>query len=363
MPPGGGGGIGSDATAAPNQPPIPQQTPPMPPGGGAPAPPQPGPPMQITPQTPPTPGAGPVSPNALPPPPPPGTPTSNPQAHGILGRALGLDPNQEASLRGTLGKGMTAAGNSAGKSPFQAAMSGAGAGVEGGKEATDKTQDQQNKFLSQQIAANNSQSQTSLRAAQAQQALAAAQDKMTGGKSSVMNSQQQLYLRAMGLVNNDPEVKLAKSTYDNTLKETGDPESAQSKAAQKAHADLVQAKVKAHLNALGLDPSLADKLGKMPGSTQDNPVPKEGLNQQKFDQLPAGAYFVNPKDGRVLIKSGAPQQSGGGQPPAGAQQQGGQAAPPQQGAPQQQALPTPPIPAGTQPRLDEQGNEKDNEED
>lgn len=319
--------------------------------------------MQIAPQTPPTPpasppGAGPVSPNAVPPPPPPGTPTGNPQAQGFLGRALGLDPNAEANLRGTIGKGLTAAGNSAGKSPFQAFASGAGAGTEGGKEASDKTKDQQNRFLSQQIAANNSDSQTKLRAAQAQQALAAAQDKMTGGgaKNSVMNSQQQLYLRAMGLVNNDPEVKLAKSTYDSTLKETGDPESAQAKAAQKAHADLVQAKVKAHLGALGLDPSMADKLAKMPGSTQDNPVPKEGLNQQKFDSLPAGAYFINPKDGRVLIKSAPPPQQGGGQPQPGAQQ------PQQDGAPAPQTPPTPPVSPTQRSRLDDVGNEKDDDE-
>jgi hypothetical protein len=284
-----------------------------------------------------------MPPGSIPPPPPMGSPNGNPQAQGFLGRALGLDPNAEARLRGSLGAGLKAAGNSAGKSPMQALAGGAGAGIEGGKTAADKTADDQNKFLTQQTNANNSKSLTQLRQAQSEQALAAAKDKMTGGKNSVMNSQQQLYLRAMGLVNNDPEVKLAKSTYESALKETGDPNSDQAKAAQKAHADLVQAKVQAHLGALGLDPGLAAKLGKMPGSTQDNPVPKDGLTQEKFNQLPPGAYFVNPKDGRVLIKS-APQpqqpQAGGGAPASPPQPQTDPAA----GDPAAGTPPTPPVP-------------------
>jgi hypothetical protein len=258
---------------------------------------------------------------------------ATPQAKGFLGRLLDMDPNAEAQMRGSLGAGLKSVGQNWNKPGLAAFAGSAGAGIEGGKTAADKTTEQQSKFLTQQQAANTSASTIGLNTAKAKEALANATDKMAGGKASVMNSQQQLYLRAMGLVNNDPEVKLAKSTYESALKETGDPESQQAKAAQKAHSDLVQAKIKAHLGALGLDPAMAERLGKMPGSTQDNPVPKDGLSQQKFDQLPVGAYFVNPKDGRVLIKAA---------PAGGAAPQGPQSPP--QPPPAAGTPPTPPLP-------------------
>ena len=50
--------------------------------------------------------------------------------------------------------------------------------------------------------------------------------------------------------------------------------------------------------------------------SKDNPVPKEGLTQEKFDKLPPGSYFINPKDGQILVKKGtaAPTAGGAGAP-------------------------------------------------
>lgn len=354
MPP-QGGGIGSDAARVPNQPPIPApapQAPPMaPPGVMAPSQ-SAVPPVPIVP-----PGGGALPPNAgstegvTPPSSGPG-----PQAQGFLGRALGMDPNSEARLRGTLGAGLTAAGNSAGKSPFQALASGAGAGITGGKAADDKTTADQQKYLTQAIAAMKAgdsreadKALTQLRMAQTQMTL---QGKM--GKDSVMNSDAQLYLRAVGAANADGPLKLLKKAYDDAVAGRG-ASSPDAQAAKKAYDDAYQSTLDGHLGRLGLDPKTADKIGKQPGMSQDNPVPKTKMTSQAdFDKLQPGMFFVNPKDGQVLMKPmkgiGAAAAALGpdGQQPSAAPAPGGQTLPAGQGGvPAQPASSLPPMPPTT----------------
>jgi len=238
----------------------------------------------------------------------PGRPDMGPaQARSIIGRALGLNPNQESTLRGSLGAGLKAAGENSNKGKGAAFMGSAGAAIEGGKNADDKTTDQQDKVLGRAIqskAADQAGINAGVnnRLAEARTKLAESQTAMakSGGKDSVMNSQQQLYLRGIGLVNNDPEVKLAKAAYEAAIK-VGDPNSPEVKAAKKAHEDLVSAKTKAHLENLGVDPKIAEKLGKQPGMSQENPVEVKGMTQDKLNALPPGAYIRTP-DGKVLQK-------------------------------------------------------------
>lgn len=259
-------------------------------------------------------------------------------AKTIIGRALGLDGNRETQIRGALGAGFKAAGNSSGKSPMQAFASGAGEGIEGGSKSDDKTTEQQDKYLGRKIAAN-AQGETALNGAasrelnMARTKLAIEQAKMVKegggftGKAGTANSQQQLYLRGNALVNSDPEVKLAKSTYDNLIKQYP-PDAPEVKAAAEAHKKLVEAKRTEHMGALGIKPDDIAKMGKMPGMSQDNPVPKAGLTKEKFDALPPGAYFINPKDGRLLMKKGAAAPAAGANPPVAPQQSMTPAMPP-----------------------------------
>lgn len=316
--------------AANGPPPGMSSTPPLPPpgGGGGGGPPLP--PIDLAAAARSYQGAG---GNLAPPP-------ASPQAQGILGRALGIDPNREAQLRGSLGAGLKSVGENAHKPGLAAFAGSMGSGIEGGKGATDKTTDQQDRFVQRQQSATKATDERALTQARTQQALADAKYKMTGGKDSVVNSQQQLYLRAMGLVNNDPEVKLAKSTYDNALK-SYDANSPEVKAAAKAHSDLVKAKTGVHLQSVGLEPQAADKLGKLPGMSRDNPVPKSGLTKEKFDALPPGSFFINPKDNQLLVKK----------PPAGANPQGAAQSPAAAPAATAQMTPSvPPMPPAAAPR-------------
>lgn len=280
----------------------------------------------------PTPGSPPLPPN-----PASAIDNSNPPAaHGILGRALGIDPNTEAQLRGSLGAGLTAAGNSAGKSPFQAFASGAGASITGGKQAADKTADQQNRFLQTEMAASKMPLDNAYKTALTQQALAEAKYKMTGGRDSVINSDQQLYLRGLNAVH---QQTMTSAMRLQQIQNQYGVDSPQAKAAQAQHEALVEQTKQQVFKTLGITEAQAEKVGKQPGMSFDNPVPKEGLTKEKFDALPPGSYFVNPKDGRVLIKKG----------PAGANPSGAPQSPPIP-TPQSQMTPnvppTPPAPPG-----------------
>jgi hypothetical protein len=285
----------------------------------------------------------------------PAAPDGAGTAKTIIGRALGLDGNRESQIRGALGAGFKAAGESAGKSPMQAFASGAGAGIEGGKGADDTTTKQQDQYLGRKIQSKgvenaelNSASTRELNMARTKLALEQAKMVKEGGgftgKAGTANSPQQLYLSGLTRVNNDPEIKLAKSTYDNLLKQYP-PDAPEVKAAAEAHKKLVEAKRTEILGSVGLKPEEIAKIGKQPGMSQDNPVPKAGLTKEKFDALPPGAYFINPKDGRLLMKKGPAAPAAGGNQPV---------------APQQSMTPAmPPVPPVTAPA----GSRADNPDD
>jgi hypothetical protein len=246
----------------------------------------------------------------------------SPQAKTILGRAFGIDPNTEAQLRGTLGAGFKAAGESAGKSPGQAFASGAGAGIDGGKKADDTTTAQQDKYLQRAIQArregNTAEYQKNylryqIEATKARLAI----QKEKAASASVVNSPEQLYLRADAQAVR--EAAALKSQYDKTAQQFG-ADSKEAKAAMDAYNKGVSTAREAQYGKLGLDPKKAGEIGKQPGMSDQNPVksfPKDPAGAQKaFDALPEGAYFINPADGRLLRKKagGGTQASNPAQP-------------------------------------------------
>lgn len=330
-----GQGIGSPPTPPGPTPAAPSLTPATPPppdpsAGPASAPPVPMPtprPAEASPP-PPTPPMPPTPPTAAAPPMPITPPGANPSTSpsvvspgggqngvGPIGRALGLDANTAKQLSGSLGAGLKSVGTNWNKPGLAAFAGSAGSALEGGNATQDKTIDQQQKYLTQAIAASKAGDERG--ATQALTKLRLAQADMTAqgkGKEGVANSDQQLYLRAQGATNQDPQLKLLKSQYDKAAQAFG-TDSPQAKAAMEAHQKQYEDTLNGHLGALGLDPKKAAKMGKMPGLSQDNPISKDKMtSQQAFDKLPPGSWFTNPKDGRVLQKPLAPQGQPGTQP-------------------------------------------------
>lgn len=242
----------------------------------------------------------------------------------ILGRALGLDANRESQISGSLAAGLKAAGDNAHKPGLAAFAGSMGAGLEGGKKADDKTTEQQDKYLQRAIAAKREGNQAEYQKnylryqIEATKAKLEATKEKAAGKDSVMNSPEQLYLRAIGATNQDGGLKILANKVREAQK-LG-PDSKEAKAAQ-AEYDTAFAKVRdQHLGTLGVDPSKIKGLESKPGFSDKTPFkdfPKDPAAAQKaFDALPEGAYFINPKDGRLLTKKSAGGQQGAapGQP-------------------------------------------------
>lgn len=262
--------------------------------------------------------------------PPNAAPSLVPQgggATGFIGRALGLDRNSERKFSGSLASGLKSVGDNVHKPGLAAFAGSAGSALEGGNTADDKTTDQRQKFLTQAIAAAQSGNTQALNVARTRLALAQAKAaEETAGKpdkASVMNSQEQLYLRGLGAVNQDAKVKASLAQLRQVQTQFG-PDSKEAKAALEGHNSLIEGTKKQVFSTLGVNEKEAAKIGKQPGFAADNPVPAAGLTKEKFDKLPVGAYFINPKDNRLLIK----------QPPAGANP----------AAPAQSAAPAAPVP-------------------
>lgn len=335
---------------------------PMPPGsdpmtaGGTPPngpglPPSPPPPLPVArPMMPPN--AAPTA-GALPPSPPmslaptgaAAPPVAAPMRPGetALGRALGINPNQAKEVASGMGAGLTAAGNSRGKSKFQAFSSGAGASIEGADKRSDKTEDKQSKYLTQAIAAANAGDTRALNQARTKLALAQAEVASTGkSKESIVNSEQQLYLRAQSAAAQDGRLKALKTQADQASTQFG-PESPQAKAAIKAHKDAYDATVQGHLSSLGLDPKKAESIGKQPGMSPDNPL-KVKTNDDLAKAQPG--QIVQLPDGSVMRKK-APDAAA----PAAAPAAGGGNAP--------EAVPPVPVTAPAGSRADTKDDEDD----
>jgi len=309
---------GPDPTGAPPSPvPLPQ---PRPPGadGSGPLPPPPPPPVQPPsggiPGAPPAEPAGP--PMSIAPPIAPEQPGA-PQG-GPISRALGLDPNKTKSVFSGIGAGLTAAGNSAGKSPFQAFASGAGASLEGSEKSTDKTYDQKIKYLQAAVAAQSAGDKAAYNknyALYLTNKLKSDTDTAASGKSGAWNKpDSQKFIDAQHALASDPEVHASQKLLEQSAK-TADP--AEIAKAQAAHTALIQSKEAKYLAGVGLDPAKTADLAKNPPGTPQNP--HVVTSQSDFDTyVKPGQAYRNPRDGKVYIRKGgtASKEGDSGKAPA-----------------------------------------------
>lgn len=229
---------------------------------------------------------------------------------GILSRALGLTPDQSNRLAAGLGAGFTAAGNSAGKSPFQALAGGAGATLEGAtKEQHINTKEAQG-FLDKALAAKKAGDDAAYKTNYMQylQAdLKASQEKAASKDAANKNdSPTQLFLSAQRNVAADPLVKGAMTAYQAALKGGTPDEVAKAKA---AYEQTVAERQQAHLAGVGLHPQTAAQIAQQPGMTQANPIDAgtAGITPENIGQkLQPGQYYKNPKDGQIYQFKGSP---------------------------------------------------------
>ncbi len=287
-------------------PPMPQArpagAPPMPPGAIPPPPPEvpPGAPPNIGP-SPSYPGMAVAQPSAI----PPGTPFSSPGASpgdaGLLGSAFGMNPHDAMMVRGSLGAGLKAAGESAGKSPFQALTSGAGSALEGGDKASQtnhkQTIDYLNAAIKAKAAGDNDAYNTNylkFQVSQAQEKLKLEKEKLASGTKG--NTPEKLYLDAVNATNRNPALNALR---DQVRTAGSPPEKAAAQAALEAkHAEILNG----HLGRLKLDPQTAAQIGQQPGMSKVNPIDagKLGIDEKNIsEKLQPGQFYRNPKDGKI----------------------------------------------------------------
>lgn len=305
IPPGGpqGGSItGPPPTGGPQAPiPVPPPAPAIPaavPAGPAPPP---GPPISLAP-TAPGPSAPPVAPYQL------GDQTG-------LGRALGINPKSQSfntALTG-FGAGLTAAGNSKGKSPFQALTSGAGASIEGASKEEHAANKDAQGYLTAAINAKKAGDDATYKtnytaylvAKQHAEEKAAANKDAAGNKN---DSPTQLYLSAQRLV--QPDRNAMNKQIQQMQKDGADPATiAKTQASLQAQID---ANLASHYATLGIHPQTAAQIAQQPGNSQANPINGKaaGITPDNItSKLQPGQYYTNPSNGQLFIYKGEPTTS------------------------------------------------------
>ena len=252
------------------------------------------------------PAATPSSGTGMPPGPPtslaPGLPGPSAPQGGPLSRMLGLNPNPMRTVVGSLGAGLTAAGNSAGKSPAQALFSGAGASLEGGQKTDDKTLEQQQKYLAQAIAAKqagntelSNQYLNMYRIAQTEKLKQDALDKANGTDAKTgINTPEALYLSAVQRTNADPRLSLLRDQVRAGTAPANAPQ---------LMSEMRDKILKEHMGNLKLSQKDADKVAKQPGMSMENPIKPK--SQADLDGVKPGQWVVGP-DGQAMQKKVKP---------------------------------------------------------
>jgi len=301
------GGIGSDAARAPNQPPLPPVPMPMarPPGAG--------------------PGANQLGQRTVP---PAATPTGGAtpdqqqavasqaiqqkgQEINWLGKLMGAKtPEENKKVTSEILRGMAAGlkdiGAPTGMGKFASFAHGAGAGMTGVFAERDRVEESQRKHIAQKILANNSAMTGQLNVARTQLALAQAQDAYLG-RGNKNDSPYQLYLRAQAAVGKDDIVRSARDEKLALMKDQKmGPDHPQVKAADAKLQKAIEERNAVHMRAVGLDPSLGASIAKVGGMSAESALSGDKLNQQTYDNLPVGGYFIDPQTKKMMRKPPAP---------------------------------------------------------
>lgn len=254
-------------------------------------------------------------PGAIPPPPPeqpPGAPANILPPGGAVpavgDRGTFMDRFKK-TLGDGLGAGLTAAGNSAGKSPFQALAAGGGATLTGAQEEKHKDTKDAQGYLTAAIAAKRANDEAGYKTNYTQYLAAklkADQEKTASKDAANKNdSPTQLVLRANSEVSKDKEVAGSLKVLEGAIR-TGTPDDVAK--AQTAHAALIAQKKAALYAQLGITPQAAAQLEKQPGMSAANPIDgkKAGLTPESIKKLQPGQYYTNPADGKLYQFKGAP---------------------------------------------------------
>jgi hypothetical protein len=240
-------------------------------------------------------------------------PQERPGSVSLLGRALGLDPNQQRQMIGSLAAGLKAAGANSHKPGLAAFAGSLGAGLEGGQNADKDLTKEQQGYIRQALEAQKAGDQAKYMAAQTALAIskteAVKEGRVGGGRESVVNSPQQLFLRGMKATNEHMDVRAAENIFKERLKNDPSMRRPETIEAQK-NLEAVNQRVKADVfKQLKITPEIAEKASKLPGSSDQNPA--KPTSRAEAEKLPDGAWFVNPADGRVLIKRSKPAAGAG----------------------------------------------------
>lgn len=244
----------------------------------------------------------------FPPPSQSGFSPTNMQGGGGILSALGVGQDSANRMRGSVGAGLKAAGNSAGKSPMQALAGGAGEAMEGGQKASDTNNKQTIDYLNAAIKAKSA-GDTAAYNTNYTKYLAAklkADTDKAASSNAKGDSPTQLYLSAVRATNSDPTLK----GYNDAIRAAR--ASGDTAAIAKAQADLEQAKsgiMSGHLARLKLDPQTAAQVAQQPGMTVGNAVDagKMGITEKNIaEKLQPGQYYRNPKDGQIYQFNGGP---------------------------------------------------------
>lgn len=236
--------------------------------------------------------------------------SGGPQAKGMIARALGISPDVENRMSRGLAAGLKAAGNSSGKSPFQALTSGAGATLEGENTSDDNEYNKKIKYLSAAVAdkaAGNKESYNNNYLK-----YLGAKLKSDTDKAAAWNKpDSQKFLDVQRAVSQDPEISASQKMMEKLATTGSDTDIAK---AQAAHTALVKQKEGQFLSAVGLDAKkLAFNAATPPGTPPSkgpdgkaNPGnPHVVTSQADFDTyVKPGQAYTNPADGKVYIRKG-----------------------------------------------------------
>ena len=244
-------------------------------------------------------------------------PGERPGAVSLLGRALGLDPNRDRQMMGSLAAGLKATSANV-HQPGMAAFAGsAGAAIEGGQEANKDITKEQQGYIKQAIDAAKAGNEAKYNAAQAGLAIAKTEEIKQGrGSGSVMNSPQQLLLRGMSAIAKHEDIATARFGMQEAVKADPKAKRPETQAAIQKLEDVTK-RVRADVfKRLEITPEIEAQALKVPGSTPENYA--KGTRAE-LEKLPDGAYFLDPGSNKVLIRK-RKTKDGAGSTPAAAPQ-------------------------------------------
>jgi hypothetical protein len=245
-------------------------------------------------------------------------------SQGPIARALGLSPEVSNRLARGMAAGLKAAGNSSGKSAFQALTSGAGEAMDGQNKSDDNEYGKKLKYHGADMAdkaTKNKEDYNNNYLKYLNAKLKADQDKAAGGstgKSGAWNKpDSQKFLDTRREVSRDPDIKASLKVLESVLKTGSQADVAK---AQADHAKLVADKQNEYASAVGLDPAkLAFNLKNPPGSPPTKGPdgktvggnPHIVTSRADFDTyVKPGQAYINPKDNQIYIRKGGDNKGG-----------------------------------------------------